>query len=367
MKGSRANLWPILEQTATEFNEDGAMKLSASLAYYSVFSIAPLLVIAAAIAGRFLDANTVNDDLRQSLEKSMGPGAFAIQDMVEKASKPATGLWASIGGIAMLVMGASGVFGQLQEAMNTVWGVKRNSGRGVRGFIKDRFLSITMVLGTGFLLLISMLLTASLEGAAKYAGASFGLAPTLLASATTIITFVVVWGLFAAIFKVLPDARIEWRDVATGSLATAALFVIGKFAMAWYLGREATASAYGAAGSLALVLLWVYYSSIILLFGAEFTQVRAHLLGRDIKPEAGAKVSTPVHPATETPALPPKAAAALPLPLGALPGPAAPKRVAGGNSRARTIGLAMVVAAITGAQIARVLRKLGIFQEKADE
>ncbi len=361
MKTSRSNLWPVLKQTATEFNEDGALKLSAALAYYSVFSIAPLLVIAVAIAGRFLDADTVKDHLGDTLKDSLGPGAFAVQDMIDKARQPTKGLWASIGGIAMLLLGASGVFGQLQEAMNTVWGVKRSAGRGVRGFVKDRFLSIAMVLGTGFLLLVSMLLTATLEGAAKFAGSSFGVAPEVLASVTTIITFVVVWGLFAAIFKVLPDARIEWRDVASGSLATAALFVVGKFAIAWYLGREATSSPYGAAGSLALVLIWVYYSSIILLFGAEFTQVRAHSLGRDIKPEAGVRVLPDPAPAPEAPPPQSKPAAVSPLPPGALSGSIPTKLATGRDSRLLAVGIGMLVAAITGTQISRALRKLASF------
>ncbi|MCW1925840.1 YihY/virulence factor BrkB family protein [Luteolibacter arcticus] len=288
MQRQRPTIWQMLRQTGDEFIEDGALSLSAALAYYSIFSIAPLLVIAVAIAGTLVDANTVNEELGSFLKQSLGPGAFAVEEMVQSARRPATNAWVSLGGVAMLLFGASGVFGQLQEALNTVWGVKRRDGRGIRGFIKDRFLSFAMVLGTGFLLLVSMLLTASLEGAAKYAASAFDTAPAIVAAMGTLVTFLVVWGLFAAIFKVLPDARIRWRDVVTGSLVTAALFVAGKFAISWYLGREATASAYGAAGSLALVLLWVYYSSIILLFGAEFTQVRANASGRTIQPDKDA-------------------------------------------------------------------------------
>lgn len=288
MKQARPTVWQMLRQTGEEFSEDGALSLSAALAYYSIFSIAPLLVIAVAIAGTLVDANTVNEELGSFLKQSLGPGSFAVEEMVKSARRPATNVWVSLGGIAMLLFGASGVFGQLQEALNTVWGVKRRDGRGIGGFLKDRFLSFAMVLGTGFLLLVSMLLTASLEGAAKYAASTFDTAPAIVAAMGTLVTFLVVWGLFAAIFKVLPDAVIRWRDVVTGSLVTAALFVAGKFAISWYLGREATASAYGAAGSLALVLLWVYYSSIILLFGAEFTQVRANASGRAIQPDKDA-------------------------------------------------------------------------------
>jgi membrane protein len=182
-----------------------------------------------------------------------------------------------------------GLFGQLQDALNTVWGVKRKSGRGILGLVKDRFLSFTMVLGTGFLLLTSMVLSAILQSMSEWAGNIASLPPQLWAAVSSIVSLGVIVVLFAAIFKVLPDARVRWRHVRIGAIFTAVLFVAGKAGIGWYLGREATASSYGAAGSLALVLLWIYYSSIILLFGAEFTQVWANSQGEAIEPDEDAE------------------------------------------------------------------------------
>jgi len=227
----------------------------------------------------------VDDQLRGSLGNA---GATALQDMIAHARKPEKNVVASILGVAMLLFGAGGVFGQLQDALNTVWGVKRRSGRGLKGILKDRFLSFAMVLGTGFLLLTSMVVSAVLQGLSEYMGSILSLPPALWAGVSAVVSFVVIAALFAAIFKLLPDVQIEWRDVFSGALFTAALFTIGKFALAWYLGREATASAYGATGALAIVLLWVYYSSIILLFGAEFTQVAAVQRGGAIRPDRDA-------------------------------------------------------------------------------
>lgn len=282
--------WKTLKQTVTEFLEDEALRLSAALAYYSVFSLAPLLVICVAVAGVFFGEEAVRGQLDDQLRSSLGAsGAFAVQDMVANARKPETNAWVSAGGIVMLVVGAGGLFGQLQDALNTVWGVKPKPGRGIMGLLKDRFLSFTMVLGTGFLLLTSMVLSAVLQAVSKWAGSIASLPPQVWAGISTLASFAVIVVLFAAIFKVLPDARVRWRHVWVGAIFTAALFVAGKAGIGWYLGREATASSYGTAGSLALVLLWIYYSSIILLFGAEFTQVWATSQGEGIEPDEDAQ------------------------------------------------------------------------------
>lgn len=279
----------ILRQTATEFMEDEALRLSAALSYYATFSLAPLLLIAIAVAGWAFGDEAVRGQVDDQLRGSLGnAGATALQDMIAHARKPEKNVVASILGVAMLLFGAGGVFGQLQDALNTVWGVKRRSGRGLKGILKDRFLSFAMVLGTGFLLLTSMVVSAVLQGLSEYMGSILSLPPALWAGVSAVVSFVVIAALFAAIFKLLPDVQIEWRDVFSGALFTAALFTIGKFALAWYLGREATASAYGATGALAIVLLWVYYSSIILLFGAEFTQVAAVQRGGAIRPDRDA-------------------------------------------------------------------------------
>lgn len=188
----------------------------------------------------------------------------------------------------MLLVGAGGLFGQLQAALNTVGGVKLKPGRGFLGLLKDRFLSFSMVLGTGFLLLTSMILSALLQGISKWVGSIAKLPPQVWMLVSGLVSFGIIVVLFAAIFKVLPDAKVRWTNVCMGATFTAALFVAGKTGIGWYLGREATASSYGAAGSLALVLLWVYYSSIILLFGAEFTQGWSTVRGEGIQPDADA-------------------------------------------------------------------------------
>ncbi len=269
--------WSLLRQTVKEFFDDEALRLSAALAYYSVFSLAPLLLIAISIAGAVAGDEAVRGQLDDQLKSSLGPsGAFAVQDMVANARKPAANVLMSAAGIVMLLVGAGGMFGQLQDALNTVWGVKKKTGRGIMGLLKDRFLSFGMVLGTGFLLLTSMLLSTALQSLTGFMGTVANLPPQIWEWISALFSFGVVTVLFAAIFKVLPDLKVRWKDVWAGALFTAALFVLGKTAIGWYLGREATASSYGSAGALALVLIWIYYSSIILLFGAEFTQVLAN-------------------------------------------------------------------------------------------
>ena len=281
--------WKILQQTAREFLDDQALRLSAALSYYAAFSLAPLLLIAIAVAGWVFGDEAVRGQVNEHLRGSLGEtGATALQDMIAHARKPEKNLVASVAGIAMLLFGAGGVFGQLQEALNTVWGVKRRGGRGLKGLLKDRFLSFAMVLGTGFLLLTSMIISAVLQGLSEHVGTILSLPPAVWSVISGAASFLVIAALFAAIFKLLPDVRIAWKDVFLGAVFTAALFTIGKFVLGWYLGREATASAYGAAGALALVLLWVYYSSIILLFGAEFTQVAAVHRGGAIRPDRDA-------------------------------------------------------------------------------
>ena len=283
------DLWKTLRQTGSEFFEDKVPRLAAALAYYSIFSLAPLLLIAVSIVGIFFGDDAASGVLDDQLRASMGDAAAAaVQEMVANARKPADNLLASLMGLTVLVIGAGGVFGQLQDALNTVWGIAPRPGRGLRGIVRDRFLSFSMVLGIGFLLLTSLALSAFLQAASDTVGRVLPLHPLFWAVLSAVVSFAVISLLFAAIFKVLPDAEIAWRDVVEGALFTAALFTLGKFALGWYLGREATSSTYGSAGSLVLILLWVYFSAIILLLGAEFTQVYARLRGREIAPSKGA-------------------------------------------------------------------------------
>ncbi|WAC21721.1 YihY/virulence factor BrkB family protein [Luteolibacter sp. SL250] len=282
-------LWITLRRTGEEFFDDHVPRLSAALAYYSIFSLAPLLLIAVSIAGIFFGDDAANGVLDDQLKSSMGETAAAtVQEMLANTRKPADNLLATLTGLVLLVIGAGGVFGQLQDALNTVWGISPKPGRGVKSVLKDRFLSFSMVLGIGFLLLTSLALSAFLQGASDLVARVLPLHPLFWNGLSAILSFFVITALFAAILKILPDAEIGWRDVVGGAVFTSVLFSLGKFALGWYLGREATSSSYGSAGSLVLILLWVYYSSTILLLGAEFTQVHASLRGRRIRPSSGA-------------------------------------------------------------------------------
>lgn len=266
-------LWPLLKDTGERFSRDNALRLSAALSYYSIFSIAPLLLIAISITGAIMGAEAARGQLYDELRYTFGPQASAtLEDMIASTNKPAANIWMSLAGTAALLFGASGAFGQLKEALNTIWEVEPPKGNGILRFIKDRFLSFAMVLGTGFLLLTSMILTTALDALSGWIGSATTLPVALWQAISFLITFTLISALFAAIFKVLPDRLILWRDVVVGALTTALLFHLGKFALGIYLARESTSSAYGAAGSVVLILLWVYYTSVIVFFGAEFTR-----------------------------------------------------------------------------------------------
>ena len=272
-------LWLLLQDAFRDWSEDKAPRLGAALAYYTVFSLAPLLVLVIGIAGLAFGDEAVRGEVQNQMRGLLGAnGARAIEDMIAGARRPESGTAASIVGMVLLMVGASGVFGQLQDALNTVWEVEPTSGRGVWGIIKDRFLSITMVLGTGFLLLVSLVLSALVSAASHRLGLSNGL--TLAAHLLDVVTsFAVVTMLFALIFKLLPDAVIAWRDVWLGAAMTSLLFVVGKTALGLYLGYADVGSTYGAAGSLIVVLVWVYYAAQIFLYGAELTQAYANRYG----------------------------------------------------------------------------------------
>ena len=287
-------LWHLIKEAAADWSHDRAPRLGAALAYYTVFSLVPFLVVVIALIGMVLGQEAAQSAILSHIATLVGDqSAAAIKDMIRRADQPSTGLVATGLAVVTLLFGASGVFGQLQDALNTVWGVEPKEGRGVWGFIKDRFLSFVAVLGTGFLLLVSLILSSALAAFGKWFSGLLPLPEALLHLFNFVLSFVVVTGLFALIFKVLPDAKVAWRDVWVGALLTAALFTIGKYALGLYLGKSNVASAYGAAGSLVLILLWVYYSAQILLYGAEFTQVYANRLGERIVPAPDAQVADP--------------------------------------------------------------------------
>jgi len=292
-------MWRLMKDAASDWSRDRAPRLGAALAYYTVFSLVPFLVVVIAVIGLVFGEVAAQSAILSQIAELVGEQtAAAIKDMIQRANQPSTGLFATAVAVATLLIGASGVFGQLQDALNTVWGVEPKEGRGVWGFIKDRFLSFVAVLGTGFLLLVSLILSSALAAFGKWFGGLLPLPEAVLQLMNFALSFLVVTGLFALIFKVLPDAQVAWRDVWIGAALTSALFTIGKFALGVYLGKSNVASAYGATGSLVLVLLWVYYSAQILLYGAEFTQVYANRVGERIVPTPDAKVTDPHKAAT---------------------------------------------------------------------
>lgn len=267
--------------------------MGAALAFYTLFAIAPLFVIVLAIAGVWFGEEAARRELFGQVSGLVGSeGGEAIQSLVSAAHKPKTGFWATVIAVVTLFVGATGVFVQLQDALNSLWGVRRVAGRGLRNFIKDRLLSFALVVGIGFLLLVSLVLSACLAALGKFMA---GLVPAQAAvwqGINFVISFGVITLLFAMIFKVLPDVKIAWRDVWMGALLTAVLFNLGKLLLGLYLGRSSVTSAYGAAGSLVVVLLWVYYSAQILFFGAKFTQIYSSRYGSRLEPVPGAEAVT---------------------------------------------------------------------------
>ena len=280
----------LLKQAAVDWMEDNALRLSAALSYYSIFSIAPLLVIAIAIAGWFLGPQAAQGMLHDQLSGLLGAkAAEGVEGMVQSASKPTSSMMAGIMGGITLLLGASGVFGQLKDALNTIWEVEAKPGQGVWKFIHERLLSFGMVAVIGFLLLVSLFVTTALAGVSKYLGSVLPMSGVLLGVLSSAVSFGVITVLFASVFKFLPDAKVQWRHVWIGAALTALLFEIGKALLAWYLGKQGAASAYGAATSAVLLLLWVYYASLILFYGAEFTQVYARAKGARIEPSENAQ------------------------------------------------------------------------------
>jgi len=280
----------LFKQSFSEFSRDNVPRLGAALAYYTIFSLAPLLLIVIAIAGFVFGRDAAQNRIFAEMRGALGPTtAAALQTMVTNAAKSKSGgTIATIIGLVTLLVGASGVFGQLKDALNTIWDVKPKEGRGIMGLIKDRFLSFAMVFGIGFLLLVSLVIDAAITAMGTYARGHMHGGEALWQVLQLAFSFCVVTVLMAMIFRFLPDLKIEWRDVWLGSALTSLLFVIGKFLLGIYFAKGAVGSSFGAAGSLVIVLLWVYYSAQILLFGAEFTQVYAREHG-SLKEEAKEK------------------------------------------------------------------------------
>lgn len=281
----------LLKATLDSWLEDKALRLSAAVAYYSIFSIAPLLILSISVAGFVFGEDAVRGHLNKELVSYVGaPAAEAVQSMVKSAAQSERGFLAAILGFVALFVGATGVFGQLKDALNTIWEVRVKPGKVWLKLLRERVISFGMVLVIGFLLLTSLLLTTLLAAFNDYLARMVPLPAFLWTAFAMVVSFGLETVLFALIFKILPDAKIKWRSVWIGALFTAGLFEAGKWGLSLYLGRESTLSSYGAAGAVVLLLLWVYYNACILFFGAEFTQVYALHKGQKIQPAPGAEL-----------------------------------------------------------------------------
>ncbi len=290
----------LTKEAVSEWSSDNASRLSAALAYYTIFSIAPLLVIVLAIVGIILGQEAARGDVMGQMAGILGPqGASAMESIAERAQRPASGIIATVISLVVLVFGASGVFYELQTSLNTIWDVERKAAGGVIGIIKTRLVSFSIIPVIGFLLVVSLVASAAIAAFGQFLGDLFPGAGVLLQILNFLMSFVIIAVLFGLIYKFLPDVKIRWRDVWVGAAVTSLLFSLGKIGIGLYLGKSAVASAYGAAGSLVVLLAWVYYSAQIFFFGAEFTQVYANKFGSPIKPSEEAEALPMEEPGAE--------------------------------------------------------------------
>jgi membrane protein len=266
--------------------------MAAALAYYTVFSLPPLLVIVVSVAGMFVSTDDVQTLVKSETRAVVGDGGAAqIGTMIQHAQMPGRGLWGTVIGGVMLLFGATGVMVQLQDSLNQAWDVKPDPRQGgAKAFVVKRMLSVAMILAIAFLLLVSLVVSMILNSVHEQVGGWLpaGISEGALKLAHGTVSYLVITVLFAGMYKYLPDVKVAWRDVWLGAALTAALFVLAKWGLGLYLSRSDVASTYGAAGALALILIWIYYSGVIFLLGAEFTQVWARHHGRGFEPAAGA-------------------------------------------------------------------------------
>jgi membrane protein len=274
-------LGTVLRKAANAWIDDHAQSMGAALSYYTVFSIAPLLLIAISVAGLVFGREAAQGAVVDQLQGLIGQnGAQAIQDLLKNVSRPSEGILATITGVVVLVIGATSVFGELQDDLDRIWQVPtRQKVAGWWAFLHARLLSIGMILAIGFLLLVSLAASAAFDAFASWSTSALAGWEGLVHVVNFVLSFVLTTALFAMIYRFMPQATIEWRDVAIGAVVTALLFAVGKYLIGLYIGKSALASGFGAAGSLAVLLAWVYYSAQIFLFGAEFTWAYAHAFG----------------------------------------------------------------------------------------
>ncbi len=278
-------VWLLMKESFREWSADNAARLGAALSYYTVFALAPLLLIITAVAGLFLGEEAVRGKLDNQLAGLVGADAAGvIQSAVAKASEQKSGIIATVVGLVTLLVGATGVMLELQAALNTVWKVIPKPNRGIKGMLRDRFLSLGLVLSFGFLLIVSLTVSSVLHAVGQWLSS--------FVPEWVILGYVLNYGvsigaialLFALMFKLLPEAKVAWRDVWVGAVVTSLLFHVGKYVISMYIGKASVGSAFGAAGSLAALLVWIYYSSQIVLLGAEFTRAFANHFGSHVVP-----------------------------------------------------------------------------------
>ncbi len=286
IKNSFQKSFHLLKDAALAFVDDNAIKLSAALSYYTIFALPPLLIIIITICGFFFGQEAVAGQLYGQIRGMVGnDAALQIQDAIKNVTLSDSNVFVSIFGVIMLIIGASGVFAEIQSSINFIWGISAKPNKGIKKFIQNRLMSFSMIVSVGFLMLVSLLLNTVLDLVSDriklyFPDSSF----YFFYSLNIFFVFATITFLFTIIFRTLPDGIIRMKDALIGASFTAVLFMIGKFAIGYYLGSSTVASVYGAAGSVIIILVWVYYSAIILYFGAEFTKIYAHTYGGDIRP-----------------------------------------------------------------------------------
>lgn len=287
---SNSSMFSYLKETFTEWQNDDAFRQSASLAYYSIFSLPALLIIVITVASLVWSEQYVQNQLTKQISNTVGSqAANQVQTMISNSKEHANSTLALIVGIATLIFGATGVFYQLQKSLNDIWEVEQDPDAGIKQVAISRVTALGLVIAIGFLLIVSLLLTTALSALSSWLEQQTPIPSFVFYILEIALSIGIMTVLFAIIFKVLPDAKVAWKSVWMGAFITAILFTIGKFLLGLYFGKADPASTFGAAGSIVLILLWVYYSGLILFFGAEFTQVYARREGHQIEPSAHAR------------------------------------------------------------------------------
>ena len=286
MKKKIIGIFSYLKQVFSEFKEDDILKYSASLAYYTVFSLAPVLIIIISLCGLLFGREAIQGHIYGQIKGLVGADAAAqVQDTIKNIHLTGQNWFATVVSIVVLMIGATGIFGEVQDSLNKIWGLRIKTRKTWWKLILNRLLSFSLIISIGFVLMVSLLLNAIISAFGNFLGRYFSEFSLVLVQITEgILSFVITTFLFSLMFKVLPDAKIKWKDVLIGGLITSVFFTVGKLAIGYYLGSSNIATVYGAAGSIMIIMVWVYYSSIILYLGAEFTKVYAKLYGGKIYP-----------------------------------------------------------------------------------